>query len=144
MKIIVHIHGPEALLTVIKPPQCSINYNSYGYSVHILDFVLCYPIVLVTFHYTVLDSLALYMQLYGKILGSVDNIICGVALHCEYCTHGLPLKIYLGYDVIFSCEGYLMMHNDLARGCITEDSVSIVELRFNFEPSVPKKNHWET
>ena len=76
MEIVAHSNGPEALLTVIKPPQCSINHHGSGYSNHILDFIICYPIVVVTFHSTVPDALTLVFHLFGKILGSVDNILC--------------------------------------------------------------------
>ena len=48
---------------------------------------------MVTSHYTVTGSLALSVQLSGKLLGSVDTIICGVALHCHSFAHVLSLKL---------------------------------------------------
>ena len=76
----VHSHGPEALLDVIRSPQCSMNHHGSGYSNHIIDYIICYPIVMVTSHSTVSDYLALYIYLSGKLLGSVYTIICGVSL----------------------------------------------------------------
>ena len=52
-----------------------MNHHSYGYSNHILDCILCYPIVMVTYHSTVHDSLSFAMQLSSILLGSVDTII---------------------------------------------------------------------
>ena len=36
-----------------------------------------------------------------------------------------------------------MMHTDLAGGCITEDSDSIVDLRGGFGSSIPKISPWK-
>ena len=132
-----HIHGPEDILTGIRPSQYSMNNNGSGYSNHILDCIICYPIFTVTSHYTVPDSLALDMQISSKLLGSVDTIICGVALHWNYCTHVLLLKLDLGHDGLFRCEWNLMIHTDLDRVCITEDGALIVDLRGDLDPLFP-------
>ena len=132
-----HSHGPEDILTGIKPYQCSMNHNGSGYSNHILDFIICYPILTVTSHYTVPDSLALAMQISSKRLGSVDTIICGLALHWNYCTHGLLLKLDLRHDSLFWCEWNLMIHTDIDRGCITKDSDLIVDLRGDLDTLSP-------
>ena len=87
---------------------------------------------MVTSHYTVPDYLALAMEISGKILGSVDTIIYGGTLHWYSCTHGLNLKLKLGRDGFFRCECYFMMHTDIYRGYITEDSAALVELRVYF------------
>ena len=99
----VHRHGPESLLTGIRPTKCIMNHHDSGYSNHILDRIICYHIVMVTSHSTVPDYLALAIQLSGKLLRSVDTIICGVSLHWHSCTDGLPLKCGLGHDGIFLC-----------------------------------------
>ena len=82
-----HSHGPEALITGIILSKCSMKHHSYGYSDHILDCILFYPIVVATYHSNVPDSLALDMHLSGKLFGIVDTITCGVSLHCKSCTH---------------------------------------------------------
>ena len=87
---------------------------------------------MVTFHSTVTDSLDLVMHIYGKLLGSVDTIICGVAMHWYYCTPGTPLKLKLRHDGLFRCKLDLMMYTDLSRGCITEYSAYIVDFRGDF------------
>ena len=76
-----HIHGTEAILTGIRPPQRSMNHHGYGYYNHIIDCIICYPIVTVKYHYTVTYALSLVIQLYDKLLGILDTIICGVDLH---------------------------------------------------------------
>ena len=58
---------------------------------------------MVTYHYTVPDSLDLATNISGKLLGSVDTIICGVALHWHYFNHDLPLKLDLGHDGLLHC-----------------------------------------
>ena len=98
-----HRHGPEALLTGIRPTKCITNHHDYDYSNHILDRIICYHIVIVTSHSTVPDYLDLSIQLSGKLLRSVDTIICGVSLHWHSCTDGLPLKFELGHDGILWC-----------------------------------------
>ena len=100
----VHSHGPEALLIGTRPPQCIMNHHGYGYYNHILDCILCYPILMVNSHYTVPDYLALALKISGKILGSVGTIIYGVVIHWHSYTHGLPLKLDIGNDDIFRCE----------------------------------------
>ena len=76
-----HIHGPEDPLTSIIPPHYSMNHHGYGYSDHILDCIICYPIFIVTSHSTVPDSLALGLYIYGKLIGIVYHINCVVAIH---------------------------------------------------------------
>ena len=93
--------------------------------------------MVVTSHSNVLYALFLLMQLSGEIIGNVYTIICGVALHCYSCTHGLPLKLYLGHDGLLSCEGDLMMHTDIADGCITEDSAYLVDLIYELGSYLP-------
>ena len=97
-----------------------------------------------TSHFTVPYSLALDMQFCGKLLGSVGTIIYGVDLHWHSCTHGLPLKLELGHHGLFCCELYLMIHSDLDRGCIIEESDSLVDLRGAFGSSVPKHYLWNS
>ena len=89
----VHIHGPETLLAGIRPPHCSMNHHGSGYYDHILDLIICYPILMVTYHSTVNYSLDLAMQLFVKLLGIVYTIICGLALHYHSFTHGFPIKL---------------------------------------------------
>ena len=91
-----------------------------------------------TSHSTVPDYLALAMHIYRKILGSVYTVIYGVALHCNSCTHGLPLKIDIRNAGIFPCRWHVTIHTDLDRGCITEDTASLVYLRVHFGSSVTK------
>ena len=136
-----HRYGTEFLFTGVIPPQCSTNHHGSGYYNHILDCIICYPIVMLTSNYTVLDYLALSMKISGNILGIVDTIICGVALHWNSCTHGLPLKYELLHDGIFWCEWYLVVHTDIFRGRIKEDSASLVYLRGDFVSYVPKHSH---
>ena len=81
-----------------------MNHNGSGYSDQIIDCIICYPIVMVTSHLTVTDSLALAIKLSDKILESIYIIICRVALHWHSCTNGIPIKIYLGNYGIFRCE----------------------------------------
>ena len=71
-----HIHWTEDNLTGIRPTQFRMNHHGSSYYNQIIDCIICYPIVMVTSHYTVPDYLALVMQLYGKLLGSVYTIIC--------------------------------------------------------------------
>ena len=59
---------------------------------------------MVKYYYTLTIVLALYMKISGKLLGSVDTIISGVSLHWHSCTYGLPLKLQLGHNYLFSCE----------------------------------------
>ena len=89
----VHRHGLYTLLNGIRPPQFRINHYGSEYSDNIIDFILCYPIVLVTSNSTVTDALTLSMQLSGKLIGSVDTIICGLTINWNSCTHGFPLKL---------------------------------------------------
>ena len=98
---------------------------------------------MMTSHSTVSDYFSLSMQIYGKLLGSLDTNICVVALHWHYCTHVLPLKLYLGHDDIFSCKGGLMMHTHIDGCCITEDKASLVDLRGNFGSYVTKQSSWK-
>ena len=70
-----------------------MNNHGSGYSNHILDCIICYPIFLLTYHSTVPDALALTMQISVKLLGSLYTIIFGVAIRWHSCIHGLPLKI---------------------------------------------------
>ena len=98
---------------------------------------------MLTFHSTVPDSLTLSVHLSGKLLGILYTIIWGVSPHWYSCTHGLPLKLELGHDGIFCCEKNLMIHTDLSRGCITEDSASLVDLRGDFGSSDPKHYPWK-
>ena len=55
-------------------------------------------------HSTFPDYLSLAIHISGKILGSIDTIICGVALHWHSYTHGPPLKIEIVYDGLFQYE----------------------------------------
>ena len=70
-----------------------MNHHGYGYYDHIIYCIICYPIVMVNSHYTVPDALYLDMQLTGKLIGSVDTIICGLDLYCNSCTYAPMLKI---------------------------------------------------
>ena len=76
---------------------------------------------MVTSHFTVPDYLALAMNLYGKLVGSVDTIICDLSLHLNSYTHGLPLKLDLGNKGLFHYGLDLMMHTFLDRVHITEE-----------------------
>ena len=127
-----HSHGTEDLLTGIRPPHCSTNHRGSGYYNHIIYFILCYPIVMVTTHSTVTYFLYLAMNLSGKILVSVATINIGLALHWNYYTHGLPLKLELRHDGHLCCECELMIHTDIYIGCITEDGDSLVDSRSDF------------
>ena len=74
-------HVPEALLTVIRPPQYIMNHHGSGYSEHIIGCILCYPIMVATSHSTMPDALDITMQISGEILGIIYAIICEVAFH---------------------------------------------------------------
>ena len=100
----LHRHGPEVLFYGINPTQRIINHNSYGYSNHLLDFIICYPTVIVTSQYTLPDYLALAIQLSGKIRVSVYTIIFVVALQWNSFNHGVRIKLDLGYDGLLRCE----------------------------------------
>ena len=67
-------YGTETLLSSIRTPQCIMNHHGSGYYDHIIACILFYTIVMGTSHSTVPDSLALYMQLSGELIGSVDTI----------------------------------------------------------------------
>ena len=139
----VHIHGLEALFTDIRPPQCIMTHHGYGYYNHIIYCILCYPIVIVTSHSTVIDSFSLVIHISDKLLRSLDTIICIVAIHWKYYTHGLPLKLEMVHDGLFRCEWYLIMHTDLNRFCITKYGSSLLYLRGYFVSSVPKQSPWK-
>ena len=51
---------------------------------------------MVTHHFPVPDYLALAVLIYGKLLGCVDTIICGVDLNWHFLNHDLPLKCSAG------------------------------------------------
>ena len=88
-----HRHGTETLLSIIRPTQCIMNHHGSGYYDHILACIIFYTIVMGTSHSTVPDSLALYMQLSGELIGSVDTIIFVLALQCHSCNHVFPIKL---------------------------------------------------
>ena len=96
-----------------------MNNHCSGYYDYIIDWILFYPIVMVTSHSTVPDSLAPDIQIYGKILGILYTIICDVALHWHSCTHFLPLNLYLVHDGIFRFEVDLVMYTDISGDLIT-------------------------
>ena len=60
-----HSHGPETIITVISPPQRSMNHHGSGYYDHIIYCILCYPIVAVTSNYTVPYTLDLAIKISG-------------------------------------------------------------------------------
>ena len=70
-----------------------MNNHDSGNSDQILDFILCYPIVVVTSQSNVTYALALVTNLSGKIFVSVDITIYGVSLHWHYYTHATPIKL---------------------------------------------------
>ena len=92
-----------------------------------------------TLHSNVPYALDLFMKLSAEIIGSVYTIICGVALHCHSCNHGLLLKLYLGHDGLLRRKGDLMKHTDIADGYIKEDSAYLVELRCELGSYLPKQ-----
>ena len=91
MNNVIHIHGSDSLLNGIRTPQFRMNHHDSGYSNQIIGCILCYPIVMMTSHSTVPDSLSLFMHVSGKLIGSVDTIVCGLALLWNSCTHGLHI-----------------------------------------------------
>ena len=74
----------EVLVLLNGDKSCNIQgLRSSVYYDNIIACVLFYYIVMGTSHSTVPDSLALYMQLSGELIGSVDTIIYVVALQCH-------------------------------------------------------------
>ena len=138
-----HSYGKEVLLTGISPTPCSMNHHGYEYYYQIIDWIIWYPIVMLTYHSIVPDYLAIAMQISSKILGCVDTIICGVDLKFHSWTHGLPLKLDLGHDGLFHCEWYLTMNTDLTISCSIEDSAYLEELRCDFGSSVPQNSPYK-